>query len=341
MFKNKKVLISLILIVLLAIVCSILFFNTKDNKYIIEFNTDGGNLVAKIEAKENEKVVLPTNVTKEGFIFNGWVDLDGKNVSTEYIVTQNITLKAIWLSKEKETINITFNTDGGSKIDGIILEKGETLSLPNEPTKDGYVFKGWVDKNEMPIYDKVLLANDTELKAIWEKEEVKPAKKQYYCEKGYTLNGKKCIKTESINAKATSVCPEGSIMDNNLCINTKETISAKRVCNSIEGYSTGVYVAAAGGCFYGELGPSGIDNYTCTNYYNGKYHNGHCYSKLVQGANSYKTSCDNGFTLYTPKTNNTVCAKVIEKQTTFSCEKGYTLDESKCTKTTTVDAKLK
>ena len=70
---------------------------------------------------------------------------------------------------KKETITITFDTKGGSKIDNITIGKDTELTLPKEPTRDGYVFKGWVDKNETPIYDKVLLAEDTTLYAVWEK----------------------------------------------------------------------------------------------------------------------------------------------------------------------------
>ena len=43
------------------------------------------------------------------------------------------------------------------------------LLSSKEPTRDGYVFKGWVDKNETPIYNKVLRAEDTTLYAVWEK----------------------------------------------------------------------------------------------------------------------------------------------------------------------------
>ena len=70
---------------------------------------------------------------------------------------------------KKETITITFDTKGGSKIESITISKDTELTLPKEPTRDGYVFKGWVDKNETPIYDKVLLAEDTTLYAVWEK----------------------------------------------------------------------------------------------------------------------------------------------------------------------------
>ena len=73
----------------------------------------------------------------------------------------------------KEAITITFDTKGGSIIDSITIGKDTELTLPKEPTRDGYVFKGWVEKNEIPIYNKVLLAENTALYAVWEKVENK------------------------------------------------------------------------------------------------------------------------------------------------------------------------
>ena len=71
--------------------------------------------------------------------------------------------------KEPVTITITFDTNGGSKIDSVTIKKETELILPEEPTLEGYVFKGWIDKNEMPIYNKVILREDTTLYAVWEK----------------------------------------------------------------------------------------------------------------------------------------------------------------------------
>ena len=42
----------------------------------------------------------------------------------------------------KETIIVTFDTKGGSKIDNIIINKNSKLTLPEEPTLKRYTFKG-------------------------------------------------------------------------------------------------------------------------------------------------------------------------------------------------------
>ena len=71
--------------------------------------------------------------------------------------------------KEPLTITITFDTNGGSKIDSVTINKETELILPEEPTLEGYIFKGWIDKNETPIYNKVIFREDTTLYAVWEK----------------------------------------------------------------------------------------------------------------------------------------------------------------------------
>ena len=78
-----------------------------------------------------------------------------------------------------ETITVTFDSKGGSNVDAITINKGTELTLPKNPTYKGYTFKGWVDVNDRPIYDKALLSEDTTLYAKWKKvEEKKETPKQ-------------------------------------------------------------------------------------------------------------------------------------------------------------------
>lgn len=170
--ENKKIVFGILgtLIVIAIVVGIILILGNK--KYTITFNTDGGNDIASITIKEKESITLPIAV-KEGFIFNGWTDEEGKILPSEYVVTKDATLKAVWVSETADTITIKFDTNGGNKIEDIIVVKGEPLKLPQNPIKKGYKFMYWVDKNETPVYDDALLSEDTTLKAVWKKVEVK------------------------------------------------------------------------------------------------------------------------------------------------------------------------
>ena len=175
--KNKKTVIAIVsAIVLIAIIAIVVMIIMKNNKkYTITFDTQGGNKIEAIEVKVNETLVLPKNPEKEGYIFLHWVDEEDKPVSNNFKVTKDMKLIAKWAEPTQELITISFDTDGGSKIEDIVFIKGEPLKLPDNPIKDGYIFKNWVSKDEIeiPVYDDALLSEDIVLKAIWEKEEKK------------------------------------------------------------------------------------------------------------------------------------------------------------------------
>ena len=59
------------------------------------------------------------------------------------MLTSNITLKAVWVAKQ--SLKVTFNSNGGTTVSPITVYKGDTATLP-EPTKAGYVFNGWYYK---------------------------------------------------------------------------------------------------------------------------------------------------------------------------------------------------
>lgn len=93
-------------------------------------------------------------------------------------INKNTKLKAVY-EGVVETITVTFDSKGGSNVDAITINKGTELTLPKNPTYKGYTFKGWVDVNDRPIYDKALLSEDTTLYAKWKKvEEKKETPKQ-------------------------------------------------------------------------------------------------------------------------------------------------------------------
>lgn len=203
-FENKKLLFGLLgALVAIAIIIVVIILTLGSKKYTISFNTDGGNSLESITAKEKETITLPIAV-KEGYIFNGWTNESGEIIPSIYVVTKDITLKATWISETADTITIKFDTDGGSKIDDMIVVKGETLKLPQNPTKEGYKFKTWVDKNETPIYDEALLSEDTTLKAVWEKVENKSTNSNNSNSSGNSQTENKTVQATGVKLNTTS-----------------------------------------------------------------------------------------------------------------------------------------
>ena len=179
--KIKLIVLTLLLLIIIgAISFCIWFFNRK---FEITFDLNNGTKSDVVLVKYNKTIDDEDIKGKDklGEKFIGWYlvvgQKDGKDVladkpfdfSTE--IKENIKLKAVY-EGIVEKITIKFDTKGGSKISPITINKGEELILPKNPTLKGNIFKGWVDKNEKPIYNKALLAEDTTLYAKWEKVKV-------------------------------------------------------------------------------------------------------------------------------------------------------------------------
>lgn len=69
---------------------------------------------------------------------------------------------------EKQTVTVTFDTDGGTKVELQTVEKGENAVEPSAPTKDGYTFDGWYLNGEKFDFSKNL-DKDITLEARWTK----------------------------------------------------------------------------------------------------------------------------------------------------------------------------
>ena len=50
-------------------------------------------------------------------------------------------------SNNGTTFTVTFDSNGGSEVPSKIIEAGGTVTMPDAPTKDGYVFAGWFTDN--------------------------------------------------------------------------------------------------------------------------------------------------------------------------------------------------
>ena len=154
--KKKKIIIIIIIFII-----SLIFLD-----FIIALSFNNSPLI-KIRDYYNSG---STVYVDKGIFTNTYKCFDGKTntvlKTTKYACPMKDSKED---KKEPVTITITFDTNGGSKIDSVTIKKETELILPEEPTLDGYVFKGWIDKNEMPIYNKVILREDTTLYAVWEK----------------------------------------------------------------------------------------------------------------------------------------------------------------------------
>ena len=106
---------------------------------------------------------LPTDVTRTGYTFKGWYDnenLTGSPVTA--IGGAETGNKEYWAKWEINQYTITFDTNGGSEIAPITQDYGTEITVPADPTRKGYTFKGW-DK-EIP---ETMPAENITVKAQW------------------------------------------------------------------------------------------------------------------------------------------------------------------------------
>jgi len=67
---------------------------------------------------------------------------------------------------EIKTFEVTFETNGGTEIEMISYDEGETFDLPDNPTKEDSVFDGWyVDEDFSTTYSSKDLPDNITLYA--------------------------------------------------------------------------------------------------------------------------------------------------------------------------------
>ena len=148
------------------------------SQYTATFNPDNGNAATSVNYTiANTSVFNYPTVSKKGYTLNGWSTsseteiVNGVPVLKNRAATGTITYTAQW-SPIPYTIKYTGLEGADQTVDYDITKD---LSLP-QPTKKGYTFKGWQDKNGNTVsgitYDAV--SNNAEnnvytLTAQWEK----------------------------------------------------------------------------------------------------------------------------------------------------------------------------
>lgn len=129
----------------------------------VTWDTNGGSTIDATPFESGKLIQEPNDPVKEGHTFEGWYadkDLTIPWVFDIDTAASDLTLYAKW------TVNsytISFDTDGGSKVDAIRQEYGTEIQAPEAPTKEGFVFAGW--EPEIP---ETMPGEDTIIHALWD-----------------------------------------------------------------------------------------------------------------------------------------------------------------------------
>lgn len=161
-----------------------LYAQYKENTvtYTIKYDANGGENAPKEQTKtKGKELVLSTIVpTKEGYKFVNWnTKKDGTgtsyNAGAKYTTEASVILYAQYekeLNEEETKYTITFYTnDGTTEKSTKVVNKGDKVVKPEDPTREGYTFDGWYDKKENgKEYDFTKeVTSDISLYAYWSK----------------------------------------------------------------------------------------------------------------------------------------------------------------------------
>lgn len=134
-------------------------------KYTVSFDSRGGTPVESQIIEKGNKVVKPTNPTKDGAIFIDWFNhssFEGNPYNFDTPVNEDFTLNAKYGYSYK-----FLNYDGSIFKEGILPE-GELLNKPINPSIDYFTFDNWYvdssktipfDFNVVPTSNLVLYSN--------------------------------------------------------------------------------------------------------------------------------------------------------------------------------------
>ena len=151
----------------------------------------GVTMTYLIDGAEYAKQMLPSAglatrpddpAAKTGYTFGGWNKADG--TAWDYgndTVTGDITLYAKWIPN---TYKLTFDAKGGNDVTPKNVTYGELFGELPVPVREGYVFMGWFDAQELTQYDATTRLDkdeDLTLYAKWTLCDHKSSTKQPNC----------------------------------------------------------------------------------------------------------------------------------------------------------------
>ena len=167
-----------------------LYAQWSDNFWTVKLHYQDGETADKnIYAVRGTPAVKPADPTRDHYSFAGWYTEDAYTSQWDFDanVTGNLNLYAKW----EPLLTVTFDSKGGTAVDKLIdLNKGDKVTAPKAPTKDGYTFEGWYTDEAYSTkwdFDAGKITADTTLYARWaaplsveEKVQIADKGKYYY-----------------------------------------------------------------------------------------------------------------------------------------------------------------
>lgn len=347
--KNKKVLIIVIvLFVILAFIIVFLLFQLLKPK-TIKFDLGNGQ-TEEIIIKDGEQIKFPDPPVKEGYDFSGWANQKGEYVLDISEINEKEVYTPVYVDKKKKIYILTFKSDD-VVIGTFKLEEGKTLTEPIRPTKDGYIFMGWLNEDGNLINYENSITRDCTFTAYWISNKADYIEVSFDTDGGNEIEPIKVEKGKTlvlpVNPKKTGYVFGGWVDENGNSITNKTVASRDFKLKAIwkDPYTCPENCTPVG------------DGSTCTRVdYADKTNYSNCPSgysmiegRCIDAGNSFSAFgeennssgvCPSGYYTYTEVSGlgaDLRCGKEVQKVTGERCPDGYSDNGSNCKKEETIN----
>ena len=135
--------------------------------YLVTFQNEKGEPIQSKQVRHGEFVTAPVIPPKEGYTFDGWKETtSGLTFNPSQPVTAQATYRATWKKIPATQVSVSFDSQGGSPVRTQLINKGSRVTKPQDPTKEGFTFAGWLLNGQAYNFDAQVNQNMV-LTASW------------------------------------------------------------------------------------------------------------------------------------------------------------------------------
>lgn len=150
---------------------TILYAKWVPTKYKITFDSNGGSKIQAQYLSYGSKITEPKAPDKKKALFLKWCS--DKELKDEWDFDNDTVKGELTLYAKYETLcEVSFDSDGGTSVKSQYLQKYEKATRPENPSKEGHIFKGWFTDKDSYLFEfefeTTSVTKDIVLYAKWE-----------------------------------------------------------------------------------------------------------------------------------------------------------------------------
>lgn len=140
--KRFLIAIAIVMVLILSVAVFVACNENQTKSYTVKF-VDGESEVKSVSVEEGKTIAdadVPADLTKDGYVFEGWY-VGYVAFDKSAAITADVTYSAKWT--KLHTVKFV---DGDETIKTATVKDGEKIAasdIPADPTKEGYRFNGW------------------------------------------------------------------------------------------------------------------------------------------------------------------------------------------------------